>query len=95
MLVAVLFATACGGSSSETPFPVEPDWRREAKSSGPSRELVFSGAEGESDEEGDEPLEAEPGEAAPTWGGTEAEPEPAPRPKSRPKSDEELELELR
>jgi hypothetical protein len=89
---------ACGGSSSETPFPVEPDFRREAKNAGPSRELIFSGAEsdgGGGDVEGDEPPTPESGDAVQTWGGTKKPaPRTAPRPRPKPEAEpEELEPE--
>jgi hypothetical protein len=92
LLLVALGAASCGGSSSETPFPVEPDWRREAKNAGPQREVVFSGEQTEpGDDTSEEPDEGEPGEAPGTWGESESD---APRPSRRPKSEEELELEL-
>lgn len=89
-LLIALGAASCGGSSSETPFPVEPDWRREAKNTGPQRELVFSGERTKSEDESEETGEPDPGEAPGTWGPSESD-----APPSRPrKSEEELELEL-
>jgi hypothetical protein len=58
---------ACGGSSSETPFPLEPDLRREAIGGGPRREVVFSGRD--RSDAGAEEAEPSDQERAPaTWG---------------------------
>jgi hypothetical protein len=45
----VLAQSACGGSSSETPFPIEPDFARMDAGGGPpqTQYVVFTGRGGE------------------------------------------------
>jgi hypothetical protein len=80
LLLASGWLTACGGSSSETPFPLEPDLERlEGKPA--TRYIVVSegrragdaGVESEPTEQAEPP--AEP--AAPTWGAPAATPDAA------------------
>lgn len=75
--VVVAASTGCGGSSSETPFPLEPDFRRQPASGAAERQVVFSGRD-EDAGAGDEELEPS-GERSPapsTWGGSDEEPQP-------------------
>jgi hypothetical protein len=70
-LVLAAALPACGGSSSETPFPLEPDLRRETRAQSSEREVVFSGrgaADAATDESEDLFDESSP--ARPTWGGS-------------------------
>ncbi len=74
-----LSVVACGGSASETPFPLEPD-RATLRSSQTARAegtpLPGAGETDPDEEDVSEPLEPE--EAKSTWGG------PPPRPRVRP-----------
>jgi hypothetical protein len=88
----VLTLSACGGSSSETPFPLEPDFRREKAAAGPGRQVIFSGRQEDASAEPGEPgAGSEEQPAIPTWG---ASTEPAGERKSpAPEPDVELEPE--
>jgi len=60
----VLAQSACGGSSSETPFPIEPDFARMDAGGPPQSEyVVFTGRGGEgrkASEDAGAPLDDEP-----------------------------------
>ena len=97
-IALALFAVlpACGGSSSETPFPIEPN-RAELIRGGPLRQaryVVLGG--GQPDADGGiierEQISSEPTPVSTvrsTWGGeTPAVPEPQPKAPSEPLEDE-------
>jgi hypothetical protein len=65
--LSLLAIGACGGSSSETPFPLEPDLRRESSGSAAGRQVVFSGRE-RADAASDEPEPPDHERAPSTWG---------------------------
>jgi hypothetical protein len=69
---------ACGGSSSETPFPLEPDPHLlKPDPAGSSSYVVLPG---KSRAPEPEPAEAEPLPEQPTWGGSKTKDEPKPEP---------------
>lgn len=79
LLTALLCAVACGGSSSETPPPLEPDFDRlraqQAKRPKPGAEadgVEFSPLE----EPSEQPLD--PRDLPDTWGGSRTPPPPPP-----------------
>ena len=72
VLVALLVVHGgCGGSSSETPFPLEPEFEKQSASA-PKRQVVFSGRDSDAAEEEVDEAETDPGAGPPpadTWGG--------------------------
>jgi hypothetical protein len=66
--LSVLVLGACGGSSSETPFPLEPDLRREVSAGAPGRQVVFSGSDRADAGSSDEPEDLDQERAPATWG---------------------------
>lgn len=77
LMLSILSSAACGGSSSETPTPIEPDLDRiRAQQKSQPRTAAREGEEWSSlppDEEGDGALDEEP-ELMDTWGTSKSEP---------------------
>lgn len=86
-----LVGVGCGGSNSETPFPLEPDFDRPARSA-PERNVVMEGGQSKREPTTPEPDAPPPAEdaASPTWGSSKAPPAaPAAEPEAEPNAPAE------
>ena len=74
--LAILGPVGCGGSASETPPPLEPDWSKISRSSRTTTPPPKQVDEEDLEEEDIEDLDDEPPPARDTWGGGRKKPPP-------------------